>query len=195
VKTITCTHCGKELGVPTTLAGEVVACPHCKGRIRLPANVPEPSEDDIVGMIQAVDPPMPKPERQPVDLSGVGSTTGAEPAKSLEPFADEWAQIPRVTAATSDERAEVLPAPPRRIAESEPAKPPRRFKAIREFGIMLMLVGFVGALCGLTMKTTAANSDTLNLGLLNDSLKFTICGCSLWLSGALLFGLGYVSKE
>ena len=39
---ITCPHCNQQLEVPADLAGQIVECPACDGRIQLPASQPPP---------------------------------------------------------------------------------------------------------------------------------------------------------
>lgn len=41
---VTCPHCKQQLEAPAELAGEIVECPACDGRIQLPALHPSPPQ-------------------------------------------------------------------------------------------------------------------------------------------------------
>ena len=38
-----CPHCGKPVGYTTAMAGQVVACPHCRGQFQMPDRAPSAS--------------------------------------------------------------------------------------------------------------------------------------------------------
>ena len=71
-----CPHCGKPVGYAATMAGQVVACPHCRGPFQMPDRPPASQSP------QQAPPPAP-PRGRPTHLTDdPGLAFGNEPAGS-----------------------------------------------------------------------------------------------------------------
>jgi len=73
-----CPHCGKPVGYAASMAGQVVACPHCRGPFQMPDRPPASQPPQ-----QILPPPSPPPRTRTAHLTDdPGLEFGNEPAGS-----------------------------------------------------------------------------------------------------------------
>lgn len=103
-----CPQCGKRLRAPKTLAGKHLACPKCKSKITVPAEIPMGKEDDA--WLRLDD----DLKLEPVANTGAASNKGPEvrpdlPPPSVPPQAIDSTSKGKTKSVFDDDLPELLP--------------------------------------------------------------------------------------
>lgn len=135
-----CPLCESQVRVPDTAAGEVVRCPECRGRIKIPAA--EPEHDDLTDAVRRAPRASGRRASRALALVAVGSIlatlaivgalawAGVLPRQSADPVGPESVVLPPPSARPAPVIPGVAPAP----EEADPFQPadPQAALALKE---------------------------------------------------------------